>query len=301
MLFVCRAMFIGFAILMGVIDSTWAQRVSVDDLSTAMTTRQIILYADQLATVSTLKGQYFKYVPLKDHRLGQGVLIPQRDQSTAKEEFLIPEVRNGSIPSAVAASLYDKLDQLRRQEHFGGPKLLGFALIKDTHDEDAYTEIGLLVEHMAGFRLDPDAQYRTAKQERGLINLFLRMSHWNSGTLVPLDFHSENVVGKDGVLRPVDVSLLRPDEILPTKTWNPRLYHLRMHQVAYTLATMDQSLNRGDLRKLSLRKIKTCKEFLSGMRRLFTDHSEFYEFAKSEIAQRKVPMPRDPRLGLIAR
>lgn len=285
-----------------------AQRIPVVDLADAMRLPIEVHFMDDFRNVKPAKGAFYTYTHLPAPHADWGVLIPQRDQSTNRSNLdFDARVLRGTIMNSVAATLYDKIDQLRRLERFNGPRLKAIALLraeKGEGQESSYTEVGLVVEHLGGDRIQPRPDMRTAKEENAFLQLFLRMGE-DPRKLFPLDYHSENVVGKDNpgqtlVVRPIDVLLVPAAEVAYLKSANPRLYQLRMHQVGYSLLTVEQSLKQGDLRKFGLNRANRCHDLLAHMKLTFPDYQEFGDFIAQQLSLRKPPKPPTRRMQVLS-
>jgi len=294
---------LGWGLLLGFLFSSpgiFAQRIPVEDLSLAMQIPIITVNSKNFKNSRVFEGKFYKYLRFPGN-FPHGLLIPKQDQSTNRPSgFFSNQVINGEISAEAAATLYDKIDQLRRLEHFSGPHVQGIALIKDGSEDDSYTEIGLVVEHLDGDRIQPLPELRTAKEQREFLSLFVDMGDNEIG-LLPLDYHSENTLEKNGILRPVDVLLVPAREVLPLSETNRALYHLRMHQVGYTVISIEESLARGDLRKLSATRNRRCRELLAVIKSQLPGYEFTREFIKDELRGRaspKTPARRNPYLVL---
>jgi len=277
--------------------SAWAQRIEVDDLSIASQIPTISIDARKFRGIKTAQGKFYSYSPFPSPNQDWGLLVPKRDQSTNRDLVAFaPAVIEGTIASDVAATLYDKIDQLRRQEHFRGPKVKYLALVRSDDLADASVEIGLVVEHLSGHRVQPFPNLRTPKEERDYLGLFLEMGENESG-FYPLDYHNENVLEEERptwqgglVLRPVDVLLTSIREILPIKKSNPSLYNLRMHQVGYTVISVEQALAHGDLKKMNLGRVKRCRDLLHRMKSELPEFEITRAFITEQLSKRQSPV-----------
>jgi len=298
-----RVLVLGFTLGLCLIPKlSRAQGVLVEDLSVAMQIPTFVIYNDSLKHLKSAEGKFYSYTRLPSPYLGLGLLLPKGDQSTDRAflRTLAPQVINGSMADDVAATLYDKIDQLRRLEHYKGPKVKYLGLVRHGLEDNAYTEIGLIVEHLSGHRIQPRPDLRTAKEENAFLSLFVRMAD-NPRGLFLLDYHSENVVGLNNPgfpleLRPIDVLLVPKAEVETARTMNARLYQLRIHQVGYSVLSVEQSLAAGDLKKMSSSKISRCRELLAAMKAEFPDYEITREFITREFSLRGSPKPPSRRL-----
>lgn len=256
--------------------------VHVEDLSLASQISIETMMNSGLPSNETARGFYFKYFRLSSDR---GLLVPIRDQSLSSagdQRNFAPVALDGLMPQDVAASLYDKIDQLRRLALVGGPEVLQIAWIKDAPDAEHYTELGLIVEHMEGRRLPIDPTRATAEETEKYFDLLLESSAAlgsDGPSLLPLDAHAGNILIVGAEVRPVDIVLATAMEIENIKKSNPKLHRLRLHQAAYTLATGEASLAAHPTAPQAGR----CNELFKQIRESTRVPDEIHNFAKSRL------------------
>ena len=115
--------------------------MSVEDLAAAIGIGTQVVYSRDFPAARSLKGQFFRYTPFPGDHPELGLLVPIRDQAKTfirDHPNFSSFVQDGSISVDAAASLYDRIDQMRRLRLFGGPRVIAVALIRDGEEAASF-------------------------------------------------------------------------------------------------------------------------------------------------------------------
>lgn len=268
------------------------ERVPVVDLAYAMGIPVEEFFLSDFKNSPIASGKYFRYIVFPGENPRRGLLVPLKDQTRT---FVRDNgnfgalVIDGSIPIDSASSLYDKIDQLRRLEHFGGPRLYAIGLIHDKPNKEGIPEISLVVEHIPGVRFERVPELRSPQENARYLDLFLEMSrplHLSIPGHLPLDYNPDNVLQVGDQLKPIDAALITEREIDLLRTYSPQLIHLKEQQAAYTLISIEDSL-----RAHPYPREAECHRLLGEIRRVIPTREKLFKFVHDELQLQRAQSP----------
>lgn len=216
------------------------QPVSVEQLSETLGLPLMPLKAANHRSQKASAGSFFLYSPPIEGKSTFGILQPRQDQSyfrPRQAEGFWPQITNGMVAPDVASSVIDKVQQLKRQEIYGGPRVHGLGILENFEDD---FDLVLPVDHMDGIRIPRAPEERSFETQKAFFDLFL---HMISDGYIPLDYRYPNVLidPQTHETKPVDIMLTTPEELDQQIASGTKLGTQRVLQLAETVVEIDRS------------------------------------------------------------